>query len=191
MKIQEIIAGGAFPASYTQHELELTATYCRNNAIKTVPLENGEYEIVVCKDGSFGLFRRDSFIGYASIADETIGNVLYGSLKLIYLVPEARKTKAFLIFVNALRHLVSKPILVDGAMFNDGAAALNAMSKRNLFVVKVLDKHTGSEVPYTGIIPYGHDKAIVVEGIDFPLGDYYPLPGMSPTSHYCSFLWFD
>ena len=191
MTLREMLAAGRFPA-YTQHEIDDTATFCHNHAVRMVPLENGDYQLTVGNDGSYGLFKQDVFVGYANVVPETFGSTSYGSLKLIYLVPEARKTKAFLIFVNALRHIVGKPIVVDGAVFDDGAAALNAMAKRNLFTVKILDKLTNCVAPFLGIVPTEHSKAIIVEGIDFPLGDYYPLPGMSPTDPSCyrSFLWF-
>ena len=192
MLIREIFPSAAIKP-YTPQQLQDTAKYCRDTATQTIPLEAGKYELTISNDGSYRLFAQDHFIGYANVSNTSLGTLQYGSVNLIYLVPEARKTKAFLIFVNALRHVIAKPILVDGSVFKDGAEALKAMAKRHLFTVRVIDKNTGELSPYDGTVPQDHDKAIVVEGLKFPIGGYYPLPCMSPTDPSCynSFVWFE
>lgn len=191
MRLYEITPAGSF-VTYTQQQLDVSDNFLRSTATRTVPLENGEYSITVSGDGFFGLYKSDQLIGFTKIVDDTIASVSYGSLGIIYIVPTARKSKAFLVLINAIRQLISKPILVDGAVFQDGLAALNALSRRDSFRLFVIDKTSGATTPFMGTIPQDHNKAIVVEGFELPIGKSYPPPGFSESDDqfYYSFVLF-
>ena len=186
MRLDEIFSAGTKFKEFSKTDIDKAEFYVKNSSIKDVDLEGGAYCLKITPSDFYGLFKDEEFIGWAKIENSSKKNA---DLRLIYIQPKFRKTKAFLIFLNAIKSELKKPIAIDGAIFKDGEDVLKSLSKRNLFKVKVVDSDTGKEEDFTGEVPNDKKKYIVVEGFDFPLGERYFAPGGGFVDQ--SFVLFD
>ena len=192
MTLQEIFAAQQPYRSLSDREIDSVQQYVDTNTTNSVSIEGGKYLIKQTADGFFVLTRTSGeAVGWVKLIDQAIHGNTYAMVDIIYIRREARGTRAFLMLLNAIRHLASKPILLDGPMFDDGVKTLNALARREEYKVCVIDKRTGSTQPYDGKINLGSDYAIVVEGFDYPLGQStWCVPGATITE-WKSFCFFD
>lgn len=176
MKLTEIFAAGTAFTEYDAQTLAATKAYVVEQPGKEVSLEGGAYKLKLIDHEFFVLFKQEALVGWARLLPINIKGEKLAELKLIYLLAEHRKSKAFLIMLNAIKHELKCPILVDGAVFTAGAEALAALAKRNQFKLQLINKVTGAKTPYTEV-PMDNELGVLVEGFEFPLGEAYTAPG--------------
>ena len=191
MLIHEIFSSGTKFKDFSKDDIESASLYVKKSATKEVSLENGNYSLKITPDDYYALCKgeEDTLVGWVRLDSRTISRKQFKTLRLIYILPEFKKTKAFLILLNAVRSEIKVPLLVDGAVFKDGEEALKSLSRREQFKVKVIDLDSGSEEEFNGTVPNDKSKGIVVEGFDFPLEEMYFAPGGKMIKQ--SFMFFD
>ena len=177
-----------YPTEYNSYAIAHVAEYILSAAKAKIPLENNAYKLVETLNGTFGLFKEDELLGWVKLGYRTINNTNYRDLEIAYIIQSARKTRAFLILINAIKQVVNLPILIDGAVFDDGVKAISALHKRENFKVNLIDLNTG-ELSDFEHIPQSAHIGIVVEGWGFPIGEMCEAPG-GFGREYASFKFF-
>jgi hypothetical protein len=70
------------------------------------------------------------------------------SIKMIYVVPAARSTKAVPLLLFAVRQEVDTPLAVDGSLFSDGLKLIDALVRRKMATVVTVNKLSGAAEPF-------------------------------------------
>lgn len=145
---------------------------------KIIPLENNEYQLIVIKEKA-SLYKDKKLLGFMYVKGREINNKKYLNIDLIYIIPEARDSKALLIMLNGFRSTFKLPLLIDGAIFNGGVRTIKFLTLQNDFRISILDLNSYEEISYKGEIINDKDKALVIEGFSWPafmsykIGEYH------------------
>lgn len=133
-----------------------------SDATEITKLEGGKFSLVK-KDEFYGLYKGDVLVGWVKITPRSMFRVVYSHIDVVYILPEFRKGKVVPIFLYALKEILDKPIMVDGAIFDDGEKLIDAIHKRKLYPVYNINKKTGDKTEYKpGTIDYDNEKSFFV-----------------------------
>lgn len=163
MKLCEIVHLGRME-DYTVAELEGVRQKILDTAEREYPLEKGEYRLVVSGTGHYALFNGEQLVGWIklSAADITGRSVLV--VVNTYIIPERRGTRDVPLLLFAVRqHTSPAPLLVDGALFQDGLELLNALIRRGVVKATVVSTDTGDTRQYEPSVNLQPADAIVLE----------------------------
>lgn len=87
----------------------------------------------------------NTVLGYLQLSAKVIAEVEYLHLDLIYILPRYRKTSAAYWLIYAVKELVDRPVIADGAIFADGVDLITAIRKHRVFSVSKLNIKTGEK----------------------------------------------
>lgn len=173
MKLAEIINSShifvELPADEVQQKLEMLS-----HAKKILEL-NKFTEL--CQLGDIYCIRRhQEIIGWLDLGrDVTIVNRAYHTIKFIYFVPHARKTRAVGLFLLGLKKVLQYPLILGsdefgGVLFSGGMELVRALGDSKHFTVSTLNMNTGEIIPLQSTDPLNTKKhgTLVFEG-SFPL----------------------
>lgn len=151
MKLSDILEM-AYPVGshpeFTTDQISQATSYLADG--KTIPVEGGKFTLVI-KDVYYALKRTDSdqLVGWVVTKPPiTIHGLTVVPVDNIQIIPQYRNTTAVLILINAIREVINHPVWIDGPIFHDGQQLLNALQKRNLATMTMIDKSTGTSVPF-------------------------------------------
>lgn len=139
-------AGAPFP-SYTNEQIQQATEFLRD-AVEVTKLEGGAFSLVV-KNDIYAIKKNEEVLGWIELKKVSMFNKPFNLVKVLYVRPEFRKKNVTLIFIHALRETLDAPIMVDGAVFEDGEKLIDAIHKRKMYDVYVIDKQTGNKETYS------------------------------------------
>lgn len=127
-----------------------------------------------------------TIIGMLRLDNTSILDTAYLEVKGIYVPPQFRKGPALYWLLYAVKEVVDKDVIADGAIFKDGQELIDAIIKHNMFNVFDLNTETGEvtdvKKPITSIdhcylfktTKLGFGTQMFTEGMEFT---WYPLFG--------------
>lgn len=192
MKLKDLVemafkTGTTFPG-YTPDQLQIALNSFKD-AEELTKCEDGKFCLI--KNGSFYALKRvddSQILGWTQLQDVDLNGEAYKHVNIIYTIPEFRKAGVAFLLLHTLKEIMNTPLLLDGAVFNDGEAFINSLSQRKVFSIKTLNKKTGVITDYLpGDIPL-HDttvNAIIIEDKKDGLYGQY-LPGDDSVKTYFS-----
>lgn len=126
---------------------------------------------------TYALRRVGEVLGWIELGDVvTVKDSPYRTIKFIYFVPAARRSRAVGLFLLGLKKVIDHPLMLGsdnhgGVLFAGGAELVKALGDSRSFTVSVLDLRTGESVPLTSDeqLESKKYKTLVFEEDDFPL----------------------
>lgn len=189
MKINDLLEAfqaGDFPDS-PDNSVEFQQGYGKLLASATKVADVRKNYALYNYNGIYMLVRQDGIIvGMLRLTDATVAGKSYFSVLGIYVPVEFRKGSALYWLLYAVKETVTKDVIADGAIFDDGQSLINAIQKHNMFHVFDLDKETGNVTEVSGPIrsmdhcylfrstKLGFGEQMFIESMDFT---WYPLFG--------------
>lgn len=171
MKISEIIA----VAPSVAPEYMFTAIDAKQKQLETAPVVQRLSSMLTIRGAQplFGLFRGDKLIGWVDLEKVNLHGKDYFAMKMLYVIPEHRKTKAVGAFLIGLQRALNFPVILGsdefgGVLFRDGAELVQSLHQSARFDVQVLDLKTGETWEFDWSIPNEKHKTLVFE-TNFPL----------------------
>lgn len=148
MRLAEIALVGKM-RDYTEVELVGLREKILAGAESEYPLEKGDYRLVVSSTGHHALFNDKQLVGWLKLDPVTVGDRQVLAVVSTYVIPERRGTRDVPLLLMAVKQCTRPtPILVDGTLFKDGLALLNALVKRGVVKATVINIDTNQEQPY-------------------------------------------
>ena len=183
--LQELGLVGDFP-DYPQGSIDQVSAYA-NDATEVTKFEGGKFSL--CKKDSYYFLKKgESLVGWTELTDVTYNHQQYYSLKIVYILPQYRQTKATLLLVYGVKQLLTRPVIVDGALFAKGNELLTGLYHRERFKISTVDKKTGEQTPYhpTDITDDMDKNFVIVEAHSTGFFMEHSLPGGKPYHLYFS-----
>lgn len=148
------------------------------NGKEITKAEGGKYSILSLDD-YYGLKRNNDniILGWIKFTDRILFDKKYLNLDGIFLLPEFRKTSALSIFLNAIKEVIDKPILIDDTIFDDGVKLLKSLQRRELFSIHSINKKTGKITDYNEKKINNLNNAFIIENKSGTLFKDEMLPG--------------
>lgn len=176
---------------YDKKSIKTSQENFLKNGKEITKAEGGKYSILSLED-YYGLKRNtdNSILGWIKFTNRTLFNKKYLNLDGIFLVPEFRKTVALSIFLNAIKEIIDKPILIDDAIFDDGVNLLKTLVRRELFSISTINKKTGKISDYNEKKIDNLNNAFIIENKSGTLFKDEILPG-DKNVHRFYFTLFD
>ena len=138
-------------------------------------------------DDTFMLVKSDgNIVGMLKLENKNIAGKDYLNVKIIFVPVQYRKGPALYWLLYAVKEQVTKNVIADGAIFDDGQALVNAIKKNGMFYVFDLNKETGEITDVNKPISsmdhcylfkntnMGFGQQMFTEGMEFT---WYPLFG--------------
>lgn len=116
------------------------------------------------KDTFFILNNDEIVTGWLTVDD----SAKYIDIKLIYTVPEFRKSGCTHWILYATKEHLQKPYMIDGMTTYSGQTMINRIFNHKTFNVNVLNKKTNEMVPYDGVALNDHDLCYIIESHEIP-----------------------
>ncbi|MGI0075878.1 MAG: hypothetical protein ACREAU_00550 [Nitrosopumilaceae archaeon] len=137
-----------FP-DYTEQQLVDIIDYIKN-AKEITKFEEG---------GRFTLYQKDDFYilrnnkgdityGWARIKQEIYNERPYDYLKIIYILPQYRKSGVALVLFHAVKEIVNGKVIIDGPVFPKGEEFINSLAKKGIYTIWSVDKKTHQRKKY-------------------------------------------
>lgn len=128
------------------------------------------------RHGAYILVKDGTPIGWLELDKnvELFGKT-YSTIKMIFLLPELRKTMAAGAFLVALKNHMQYPLILGsdeygGVLFSDGAHLVKALNKSSRNFVQLLDLKTGEKKDLVGEVPSRPSHlTLIFESSEFPL----------------------
>lgn len=175
MKLEEIIFADHIAAEFAD---SLLAKYRKDlqGGSKVEDISKTLQLNYVPDERAFTLLKDGTIIGWLQLDDQvTLFGTTYDSIKLIYIVPEFRKTRAGGAFLVALKKHLPNPLILSsgkygGVLFKDGLALVKMLNHASRSDVSLLDLKTGEKVQLPDEIPSTPSHlTLVFENNTFPL----------------------
>lgn len=93
-----------------------------------------------------------TLLGFVKLSNNTIHDIEYQHIDLIYILPEFRNSRAIYRLLFYVKEYTSTPIIADGAIFKDGQSIIQKFLTNNLARVSILNKNTGEVSPFSGLV---------------------------------------
>jgi len=159
MNIQEVINHGMFP----DHLVDKNHIYSYLDG--SVVVATVRPSVTLCRNKNVFLLVKngETVLGCVVLNHPIVinGNE-YGSLKVLYVFPEYRKTSATHWLLFSVKEELEQPLIVDGAIFKDGGELILSVLRHQSVRASVIDKHSGRTEPLTMLVD-DPDKAYVFE----------------------------
>lgn len=151
MKLKDIFEM-AYPTGkhpeFTSDQIIQATKYLQDG--RMIPIEGGKFTLVI-KDVYYALNRTDTdeIVGWTVIKPPiTVYNTTVCPMDNIQVLPQYRNTSVILVLINAVREVVKHPVWIDGPVFQGGQQLLNALQKRQLAKMFMIDKTNGDILPF-------------------------------------------
>ncbi len=121
------------------------------------------------------LTKNDKSIGWLELDKPiNIKNVQYNVIKMLYVVPEIRKTFAVGAFLIALKNHIKDPLILGsdkfgGVLFKDGEQLIKQLNNSVRFDVKYLDLTSSEKTELDDVLKSGKNTTLIFECLNFPL----------------------
>jgi hypothetical protein len=120
------------------------------------------------------LVKNDNALGFIKLSKQSIKNITYNHIDMIYIFPKYRNTKAIYWLLFYVKEHVDRPIIADGAIFKNGQSLIKKISTNNLLRLSILDKTTGNKLPFTHLVN-DPDLCYIFESTNLGTGrQYFP-----------------
>ena len=128
------------------------------------------------KNNDFVFMKNNEAVGFLRLGEEAVlFGATYAVIKMIYLTPSIRKTRAAGAFLTGLKKLLPLPLILGsdkfgGVLYNQGAKLVQALNTPARSHVSVLDLKTGEKREMGDDIPFRPSNlTLVFEDCDVPL----------------------
>lgn len=172
MKLQEIIITPA-PAEISKEQADLVLNSLDKKSTLVTKISS-TLELRKIDHNFYVLSKNGKSQGWLELGDPVkIKTVMYDTIKIIYMVPEIRRTLAVGAFLIALKNELPNPLILGsdkygGVLFKDGEKLVNQLNKSARFDVKYLDLTTGNKTEFNDL-RHKKNETLVFECSEFPL----------------------